>query len=137
MITGSGGGTGQILAGVALVAFAIVTAGAGTGFLGLGAGLTGTVSATTGSLVSGSFVLGAAASTAIGSIGTALILGGVSQMLSPQSTLATGVDGPITNENLGGPQSVERATSGIQSCIAERLTPLAKVQIFLLLMGRF
>ena len=117
VITGSGGGTGQILAGVALVAFAIVTAGAGTGFLGLGAGLTGTVSATTGSLVSGSFVLGAAASTAIGSIGTALILGGVSQMLSPQPTLSGlgGFDGPITNENLGGPQSVERATSGIQS----------------------
>ena len=90
VLGGAGGGTGKILAGVALVAFAIATAGAGSGFLGLGAGLTGT--AATGPLAAGfavqsGFVLGAAASTVIGSIGVALVLGGVSQLLSPTPQL--------------------------------------------------
>ena len=73
VLTGAGGdGVGQIFAGIGLVALAIVTAGAGAGFLGLGLGAT-----------AGVFTLGAAASTAIGSIGAALILGGVAQMISP------------------------------------------------------
>ena len=88
VLAGAGGGTGQILAGVGLVAFAILTAGAGTGFLGLGAGLTGT--AATGPLAAGfavqsGFVLGSAASVAIGSIGAALLIGGISQALSPSA----------------------------------------------------
>lgn len=76
VVAGSGGGVGKVLAGVGLVAFSILTAGAGAGFLGLGAGLT-----------AGTFTLGAAASVAIGAIGTSLILGGVTQMLSPQPRL--------------------------------------------------
>ena len=117
VIAGSGGGTGTILAGVGLVAFAILTAGAGAGFLGLGAGLTGAIGAS-GSLASGFFVLGAAASTAIGAIGASLILGGVSQLLSPQPTI-----GNLGSNRLGsgdslstdGPQSVTRGTDGRQS----------------------
>ena len=102
VIAGSGGSTGRILAGVALVAAAIILApAAGAGFLG----------------AAGSGFLSAGTSVLIGSIGTSLILGGVAQLLSPQpeTPKLTGFDGPITNENLGGPQSVERATSGIQS----------------------
>jgi predicted phage tail protein len=76
VICGAGQGFGQVLAGIGLVAFAILTAGAGAGFLGLGAGLT-----------AGTFTLGAAASTAIGGIGAALILGGVAQMISPQPNM--------------------------------------------------
>lgn len=76
VIVGAGQGFGQVLAGIGLVAFAILTAGAGAGFLGLGAGLT-----------AGTFTLGAAASTAIGGIGAALILGGVAQMISPQPNM--------------------------------------------------
>ena len=76
VICGAGEGFGQVLAGIGLVAFAILTAGAGAGFLGLGAGLT-----------AGTFTLGAAASTAIGGIGAALILGGVAQMISPQPNM--------------------------------------------------
>lgn len=76
VICGAGQGFGQVLAGIGLVAFAILTAGAGAGFLGLGAGLT-----------AGTFTLGAAASTAIGGIGAALILGGVAQMISPQPSM--------------------------------------------------
>lgn len=82
VLGGAGGGTGKILAGVALVAFAIATAGVGSGFLGLGAGLTGAVGPFAGGLTSG-FILGSAASSVIGAVGAALILGGVSQLLSP------------------------------------------------------
>ena len=104
---GGGGGIGQILAGVGLVAFSILTAGAGAGFLGLGAGLT-----------SGFFTLGSAASVAIGSIGTSLIIGGVSQMLSPQPVVpnvgANRLSSPESTST-DGPQSVVRGTDGRQS----------------------
>ena len=50
LLAGSGGGsTSKILIGAALVSFAVLTAGAGAGFLSLGAGLT-----------AGTFTLGAA-----------------------------------------------------------------------------
>lgn len=80
VLTGAGGGTGQILAGIGLVALAIVTAGAGTGFLGLGLGAT-----------SGFFTMGAAASVAVGSIGAALVIGGIAQSLSPSPVQSTSV----------------------------------------------
>jgi predicted phage tail protein len=80
VIVGAGGGTGQILAGIGLVAFAILTAGAGAGFLGAGLGAT-----------SSFFTLGAAASTAIGSIGAALIVGGIAQAISPSPVQSTTV----------------------------------------------
>ena len=82
VLGGAGGGVGKILAGVGLIAFAIVTAGAGSGFMGLGMGATGAFGPFAGGLHVG-FTLGAAASTAIGAIGTALVLGGVSQLISP------------------------------------------------------
>ena len=68
VIKGAGRGFGQILAGALLIGLAVFAGPAGTGFLGtqLGSGF-----------------LGAAASKAIGYIGTALVLGGVSQLLSP------------------------------------------------------
>jgi predicted phage tail protein len=92
VIAGAGGGTGQILAGVGLVAFAILTAGAGAGFLGLGAGLTGT--AATGPLAAGfavqsGFVLGSAASIAIGTIGAGLLFTGIAQAISPSPVQST------------------------------------------------
>ncbi len=109
--SGGGGGIGQVLAGVGLVAFSILTAGVGAGFLGLGAGLT-----------AGAFTLGAAASTAIGAIGTSLILGGVSQMLSPQPTMPNvgglgGANRLSSGDSLStdGPQSITRGTDGRQS----------------------
>lgn len=109
VIAGSGDDdTTQILAGVGLVAFSILTAGAGVGFLGLGAGLT-----------AGTFTLGAAASTAIGAIGASLILGGVAQMLSPQPVLPTLSGGRIRGSgesgSTDGPQSVVRGSDGRQS----------------------
>ena len=88
VIGGAGGGVGKIVAGVALVAAAIAFAPLGAGFLGAGLGAGGTA-----------FTLGAAASAAIGSIGVALVLGGVSQLLSP--TPQIGQIGPA-NTSLGG-----------------------------------
>jgi predicted phage tail protein len=81
VIVGASRGVGRILAGIGLVALAIVLAPAGGGFLGLGAGLkAGAAGAATG-------FISASVSTAIGSIGASLILGGVAQMISPTPDL--------------------------------------------------
>ena len=82
VIVGAGRGFGRILAGIGLVALAIVLAPAGGGFLGLGAGLK--ASAASG-LATG--FISAGVSTAIGSIGASLILGGVAQMISPMPSM--------------------------------------------------
>ena len=112
VIAGSGGSATQILIGVGLVALSFVSFGAGTAFAG-SVGSTG-IGAVAGGLAISKAAVG---SIALLGIGSSLILGGVSQLLSPQPDLSGlgGFDGPITNENLGGPQSVERATSGVQS----------------------
>jgi predicted phage tail protein len=84
VVAGSGGGVGKVLAGVGLVAAAIILGPAAGGFLGLGAGLggaTGAGAALSLGLVGGGFA------TAIGAVGAALILGGITQMLSPQARL--------------------------------------------------
>jgi predicted phage tail protein len=106
IISGSGDSTGQILAGVGLVAAAIFLGPAGGGFLGLGAGFFSGATA-------------AAISTGVGAIGTSLILGGVSQMLSPQPTVPT-VSGQARlaspeSSATDGPQSVLRGANGRQS----------------------
>ena len=95
VLGGAGGGTGRILAGIALVTFAILAAPIGGGFLGLGAGAFGS----TAGAALGGFTLGAGASAVIGSIGVALVLGGVSQLLSPTPQLAQ--IGPAS-QSLGG-----------------------------------
>ena len=82
VLAGAGRGTGQILAGVGLVAAAIVLGPLGGGFLGLGAGIGG------GGAVGVGFLTGAA-STAIGAIGASLILGGVAQMISPAPAISS------------------------------------------------
>lgn len=101
VIAGSGGGTGTILAGIALVAFAALVPGLGAAGA---ATIFGTAFGST--------------SLAIGAIGASLILGGVSQLLSPQPTI-----GNLGSNRLGsgdslstdGPQSVTRGTDGRQS----------------------
>lgn len=67
VLQGAGGGVGKIFAGIGLIAAAILLGPAGAGFLGLGAG---------GFLTAG-------ISSAVGYIGTSLILGGTAQLLSP------------------------------------------------------
>jgi predicted phage tail protein len=78
VMTGAGQGFGQVLAGIGLVALAIIAGPAAGGFLGLGAQ----------AFAGAGFVLGGAAATAIGGIGAALVLGGVAQMLSPQPDIS-------------------------------------------------
>ena len=83
------GGIGKIVAGVALVAAAIVLAPLGAGFLGLGAG------------VGGGF-LGAGASAGIGTLGLGLIFGGVADLLTPTPKLPSvkgGFGGSKTGRN--------------------------------------
>ena len=109
VVTGSGGGgVGQILAGIGLVAAALLLgpgAGVAGGFLGaqFGAG-----------------IIGGAAATAIGLIGTSLILGGVATLLSPQPVVPTlgtpgGIRGSGESGATDGPQSVIRGADGRQS----------------------
>ena len=98
VMTGAGGSTGQILAGVGLIAAAIVLGPVAGGFLGLGVGLGGTV------------VTGAVAS-AVGFMGASLVLGGVAQLLSPVPTTATGTDSeqdPRKSYSFSGIQNVSR-----------------------------
>jgi predicted phage tail protein len=111
VLGGAGGGVGKVLAGVALVAFAIATAGVGSGFMGLGMGATGAFGPFAGGLHVG-FTLGAAASTAIGAIGTSLILGGVAQLLTPTPQIGS-----------FGPASVGSNRSRQESTQATELDP--------------
>ena len=115
VISGSGGSTGQILAGVGLVAAAIVLGPAAGGFLGLGAGLAGT-GGVAGATAAG--IIGGAAATAVGAIGASLVLGGVANMLSPQPELpklsSNRFDGG-TNSRGTGPQGITRGADGQQS----------------------
>jgi len=114
VVAGSGGGLGKVLAGVGLVAFAILTAGAGSGFLGLGAGFGFKGAGLLGATVAGF-------STTIGVIGTSLIIGGVTQMLSPQARMPiAGGSGSGGNRFAGttrtdGFQSDIRGSDGAQS----------------------
>lgn len=110
VVAGAGGGTGKILAGVGLIAAAILLGPVSGGFLGLGAGLSGTAS---GVAVSG--LIGGAAATAIGAIGASLVLGGVAQLLTPTPKLggldSRGIDeatDPRRSYSFSGIQNVSR-----------------------------
>jgi predicted phage tail protein len=86
VIVGAGRGAGTILAGIALVALAIVAGPAAGGFLGLGAGLGGATGA--GAAVSLGLVGGGFAS-AVGFLGVSLIIGGVAQLISPTPSMGS------------------------------------------------
>lgn len=112
VMAGAGGSTGQILAGVGLIAAAIVLGPAAGGFLGLGAGLGGTA------------VTGAVAS-AVGFMGASLVLGGVAQLLSPVPTTSTGADSeqdPRKSYSFSGIQQTSRAGVPVPICYGEVLT---------------
>ena len=85
VLGGAGSGTGKILAGIAIVAASIIFAPTIGGFLGLGAG----------AVTSGAAGTMAAITSITGAIGVSLILGGVSQLLSP--TPQIGSFGPASS----------------------------------------
>ena len=108
VVAGAGSGTGQILAGIGLIAAAILIGPAAGGFLGLGAGLGGATGA--GSAISFGLVGGGFAS-AVGAVGAALVLGGVAQLLTPTSTISSGTDSatdPKRSYSFSGIQNVSR-----------------------------
>ena len=76
-VIGGAGGVGKVIAGVALVAAAIVLGPAVGGFFGLGAGLAS----------GGAGIIGGVAATIAGTLGLGLIAMGVSQMLTPTPKL--------------------------------------------------
>ena len=84
------GGVGKIIAGVALIAAAIILAPIGGGFLG----------------IAGTGFLTGAASTAIGSIGLSLVFGGVAELLTPTPKM------PNVKGGLGSGLGGSSATSG-------------------------
>jgi predicted phage tail protein len=100
VVAGAGGSASKIIAGVLLVAFAIVFAPAAAGFLGAGLAAGGSA-----------FTLGAAASVAIGSIGASLVLGGVAQLLTPVPKVPQGPgsdNDPRKTYNFSGIQQTSR-----------------------------
>jgi predicted phage tail protein len=94
-VVAGAGGVGKILAGVALIAAAIILAPVGGGFLG----------------AVGTGFLSASASVAIGSIGVSLALGGISQLLTPTPKISQGADStsdPRKSYSFSGIQNVSR-----------------------------
>ncbi len=92
VIGGAGDGVGQILAGIGLIAASILFAPAGL-------------------LAGGLFTLGAQVVPIVAGIGVSLALSGVSQLLTPTTTLATGTDSdfdPRKSYSFSGIQNVAR-----------------------------
>jgi predicted phage tail protein len=113
VVAGAGGGVGKIIAGIALVALAIVFAPVGAGFLGAGLGLGGSA-----------FTLGASASVVLGGIGVSLVLGGVAQLLSPVPKTNTGTDSeqdPRKSYSFSGVQNVARSGTPVPIVYGETL----------------
>jgi predicted phage tail protein len=91
VVTGAGA-VGRILAGIAIIAFAIVTAGAGL-IAGLGLGF------------------GASTAISIGLVGLSLVVGGVAQLLTPTPKATQGADGqddPRKSYSFSGIQNTSR-----------------------------
>ena len=106
VIAGSGS-VGRTILGIALIAAALYFAPAAVAG---GGGPTGFFGAT------GFGGLSAGASSAIGSLGAALVLGGISEMISPQPTLAPLRGGDrMKPTRTDGPQSVTRGADGTQT----------------------
>jgi len=126
VITGSGGGTGKILAGIGLVAVSFLLPGAGIfGTLGAGGVAAAGTTAATAAAIGATAVGGAFATfagTALSAIGAGLVLGGVAEMISPQPKIpqnfgSFGASGSRfgTSNRTNGPVGVTRGLDGQQS----------------------
>jgi len=100
VLAGAGGGAGKILAGIGLIALAFVIGPAAGGFLGIGAGL---------GSAAGAGLVGGAFASAVGFIGLSLVIGGVSQLLTPTPK----INEPGTPQNNNDPRK-SYSFSGIQ-----------------------
>ena len=101
VLAGAGGGFGKILAGIALIAGAIILGPIAGGFLGLGLGLSG----------GGLGIIGGTAAVLLGGIGATLVLGGVAQLISPVPKVPQGAgsdNDPRKTFNFSGIQQTSR-----------------------------
>lgn len=115
VVAGAGGSTGQILLGIGLIA---------ASFLLPGAGLFGTTSIFGVSAAQGGAVL-AGLGTAFSAIGASLVLGGVSQLLSPVPTNTQGVGSdtdPRKTYSFSGIQQTSRQGTPVPICYGLTLT---------------
>lgn len=132
VITGAGGGAGKILAGVALIAAAVIIGPAAGGFLGLGAGLGGMGGVAAGGAAMG--LVGGGFASAVGFIGLSLVIGGVSQLLTPTPKIndpaapkAADDADPRKNYSFSGIQNVSR--QGVPVPVVYGLTTVGSVVI--------
>ena len=119
VVAGAGGGAGKILAGVGLIAAAIILGPLGGGFLGMGGG----------ALTAGSSAFFSGLSVTLGTIGTSLVLGGVAQLLTPTPRLGNldsrGIDettDPRRSYSFSGIQNVSRQAVPIPLIYGEVFT---------------
>ena len=101
VMAGAGGGFGKILAGIALIAGAIILGPLAGGFAGLGLGLSG----------GGLGIIGSSAAVLLGGIGATLVLGGVAQLISPVPKVPQGAgsdNDPRKTFNFSGIQQTSR-----------------------------
>jgi len=109
VVAGAGGGTGQILAGVGLIALAVVTGGIASAGVALGGFMgIGTVG------------------TAVVAVGASLVLGGVAQLLTPaaQELTSTGADSasdPRKSYSFSGVQNTSRQGTPVPVIYGEAL----------------
>jgi predicted phage tail protein len=105
-VVAGAGAVGRILAGIAIIAFAIfVTAGAGL-IAGLGLGF------------------GASTAISIGLVGLSLVVGGVAQLLTPTPKVTQGADGqddPRKSYSFSGIQNTSRAGTPVPIVYGETL----------------
>jgi len=114
VIVGASGGGGSILLGAALIGLSFVSFGAGTAFAGIG----------------GSTLLGGTAAAGIGSTflattGLALVLGGVSQLITPTPQIPQGPDtvqDPRKSFSFSGIQNTSRGGTPVPIVYGKTLT---------------
>ena len=120
VVGGAGGKMNwKIIAGIALIGIAILAPGAG--MIGMSFGVTGGTAATAGATAVGAgFWAGAAAFA--GNIGIALVLSGVSDMLTPTPKTPEFEDDPVNSFSFSGVQNTARAGTCVPVCYGEVLT---------------
>ena len=120
VVGGAGGKMNwKIIAGIALIGIAILAPGAG--MIGMSFGVTGGTAATAGSVAVGAgFWAGAAAFA--GNIGIALVLSGVSDMLTPTPKTPEFQDDPVNSFSFSGVQNTARAGTCVPVVYGEVLT---------------
>ena len=100
VIAGAGGGVGKILAGVALIAGAIILGPVGISIFGT-------------AIFAGAGIIGAGLATTIGFLGASLVVGGVAQLISPVTKTSQGSGAGSDNDprktyNFSGIQQTSR-----------------------------